>query len=562
MTLEARYVPADPVLLDGTRANSLVRAGQLLPRSALGLDDGTNRRPVSVDLPDALPAAITSGAHVDVWVSLKDREANSYAPPTLLLPAAEVTARTERATGFGGTAGTLVEILVVDTGLADLLEAMANDARITVVFNPGSERLMNISVVVHGDDGTVVDRLESHRGVLTVARSCAEIAEVIALCETGLADAAILAGAAGGSRNPRHRCDDRTRCAGGGALRRRGPGQRGWLRPAPTWLPTGSTAPDLGILVTRARAELGHRERGADPARARRGRGPAAGKAGPRGGLLGAGRFPGPVPAGAELRGGMRPGRSRRWCCWMPTPMARPRPCSWACSTRRRASPRSAAPWTPGRFDADEAGAHLRPGGDRRSPACAWPRGCRGPAAGPSCVPRRCAGPSWPCRRAATLIVVDVAAPLELDEELSFDTAAPQRNGVTAAMLRIADEIYAVGAADSIGVPRLIRALEEMHEVLGELPVKVLFNKVSRGQCRGLARARRWPRPGSASGPALPDRRVPAPRRRGGRGRPAGRQRPSRNRAAFRHSAWPSPPWPGTGSRPKAPLLRRCAPSM
>ncbi|MFL4475169.1 SAF domain-containing protein [Paeniglutamicibacter sp. MACA_103] len=136
--LEAGYVPADASLLAGTRANSLIRAGQLLPRSALGLDDGTNRRPVSIDLPDALPSAITSGAHVDVWVSLKDRSANAYSPPTLLLPAAEVTARTERATGFGGTAGTLVEILVVDTGLADLLEAMANDARITVVFNPGA----------------------------------------------------------------------------------------------------------------------------------------------------------------------------------------------------------------------------------------------------------------------------------------------------------------------------------------------------------------------------------------------------------------------------------------
>lgn len=136
--LEERYVPADPGLLDGTRANSLVRAGQLLPRSALGLADGTNRRPVSMELPDALPAAISSGSHVDVWVSLKDRNANAYAPPTLLLPSAEVTARSERATGFGGTAGTLVEILVVDTALADLLEAMANDARITVVFNPAA----------------------------------------------------------------------------------------------------------------------------------------------------------------------------------------------------------------------------------------------------------------------------------------------------------------------------------------------------------------------------------------------------------------------------------------
>ncbi len=135
-SLEERYVPADPALLKGTRANSLVRSGQLVPRSALGLSDGSNRRPVSINLPDTLPAAITSGAHVDVWVSLKDRTANAFAPPSLLLPSAEVTARTERATGFGGTDGTLVEILVVDESLADLLEAMANEARITVVFNP------------------------------------------------------------------------------------------------------------------------------------------------------------------------------------------------------------------------------------------------------------------------------------------------------------------------------------------------------------------------------------------------------------------------------------------
>lgn len=136
--LEERYVQADPGMLEGTRANSLVRAGQLLPRSALGLDDGTNRRPVSIDLPDSLPQAITPGAHVDVWVSLKERSENNYAPPSLLLPSAEVSSRAERATGFGGTSGTLVELLVEDTKLADLLEAMANDARIIVVFNPGA----------------------------------------------------------------------------------------------------------------------------------------------------------------------------------------------------------------------------------------------------------------------------------------------------------------------------------------------------------------------------------------------------------------------------------------
>lgn len=134
--LTDRYVPAHPESIAGYRANSLIRAGELLPASALGLQAGTNRRPVSVNLPDALPAAITAGSHVDVWVASKDRAANGFAAPTLLLPAAEVTFRAERQTGFGGTDGTVVELLVVDEKLADLLEAMANDARITVVFNP------------------------------------------------------------------------------------------------------------------------------------------------------------------------------------------------------------------------------------------------------------------------------------------------------------------------------------------------------------------------------------------------------------------------------------------
>ncbi|PQZ95891.1 hypothetical protein CQ018_00915 [Arthrobacter sp. MYb227] len=134
--LSQRYVAANPELLVGRRANSLIRAGELIPVGSIGLEDGTNRRPVSVNLPDELPAAITAGAHVDVWVAAKDRAANVYSAPTLLLPGAEVTYRVARATGFGGTSGTTVELLVHDQKLADLLEAMANEARITLVFNP------------------------------------------------------------------------------------------------------------------------------------------------------------------------------------------------------------------------------------------------------------------------------------------------------------------------------------------------------------------------------------------------------------------------------------------
>ena len=51
---------------------------------------------------------------------------------------------------------------------------------------------------------------------------------------------------------------------------------------------------------------------------------------------------------------------------------------------------------------------------------------------------------------------------LEADEELSFDTMAPRRNAATLRSLEMADTVFAVGAADPIGVPRLVRGLAEL----------------------------------------------------------------------------------------------------
>ena len=48
-------------------------------------------------------------------------------------------------------------------------------------------------------------------------------------------------------------------------------------------------------------------------------------------------------------------------------------------------------------------------------------------------------------RVVADLVVVDCAAPLEQDEELVFDTAAPRRNAATLVALECADEVVVVG---------------------------------------------------------------------------------------------------------------------
>lgn len=81
------------------------------------------------------------------------------------------------------------------------------------------------------------------------------------------------------------------------------------------------------------------------------------------------------------------------------------------------------------------------------------------------------------CRQLGRLVVIDVAAPLEQDEELSYDTTAPRRNAATLAALSAADRVIAVGSADPVGLQRLVRGLDELRAVTDEPPI-VVANKV------------------------------------------------------------------------------------
>ncbi len=70
------------------------------------------------------------------------------------------------------------------------------------------------------------------------------------------------------------------------------------------------------------------------------------------------------------------------------------------------------------------------------------------------------------CRALADVTVVDCGFCLEQDEELSFDTTAPRRNGATLATLEAADIVCVVGAADPIGIVRLARAIDDLRAAL------------------------------------------------------------------------------------------------
>ena len=81
-------------------------------------------------------------------------------------------------------------------------------------------------------------------------------------------------------------------------------------------------------------------------------------------------------------------------------------------------------------------------------------------------------------RQVVEVIVIDTGFCLESDEELSFDTMAPRRNAATLRSLELADTVFAVGAADSIGVPRLVRGLAELEAAVPTSSPRVVLNKV------------------------------------------------------------------------------------
>lgn len=65
-------------------------------------------------------------------------------------------------------------------------------------------------------------------------------------------------------------------------------------------------------------------------------------------------------------------------------------------------------------------------------------------------------------RAVARWVVIDVAPTVEQDEELSFDTSAPRRNGATLCALEEADRVLVVGSGDPVGLQRLVRSLDAL----------------------------------------------------------------------------------------------------
>lgn len=131
---EGRYLGAGAVP-EGKVALQRVAKGDLVPASSLGEPAAVDRKPVSIGITQPLPAQAVVGARVDVWVALPDGR-NGFAEPRLLVPGAEIAHIETAASTLGGTRDTQVLVLVDDGKLPQVLGAVANSAKVSLVWNP------------------------------------------------------------------------------------------------------------------------------------------------------------------------------------------------------------------------------------------------------------------------------------------------------------------------------------------------------------------------------------------------------------------------------------------
>ncbi|WP_051171944.1 hypothetical protein [Microbacterium indicum] len=90
-------------------------------------------------------------------------------------------------------------------------------------------------------------------------------------------------------------------------------------------------------------------------------------------------------------------------------------------------------------------------------------------------------------------VIVDVAAPLEADEEIVSDIAGPRRNAATLASLAAADRVVAVASADAVGIARFVRGVERVREVAPQAKIVTVVNRMRGGALGvdGAAQVRR-----------------------------------------------------------------------
>lgn len=133
------YLAADAPAPEGSYLLRDVRAGELVPGSAVGLADEVRVQRVTVLADAVATAGLARGTRVDVYVTPKAGSSRDVAPETRrVLEAVGVAAVQTRGGSLGGSATTSVQVYVPSDRVQDLVEAVDAQAKVTLVPVPGA----------------------------------------------------------------------------------------------------------------------------------------------------------------------------------------------------------------------------------------------------------------------------------------------------------------------------------------------------------------------------------------------------------------------------------------
>jgi hypothetical protein len=136
------YLSAGELPDGGLVATTVVRAGELVPRSSVGSAAGRESTSLVLELTGEVSESVVAGALVDVWSSSSgggvapDEAADpfgSFGPPVVLCADAVVVRVLESGGIVSSSDGRSVEVLVPRIRIARLLQAIADDDALAVV---------------------------------------------------------------------------------------------------------------------------------------------------------------------------------------------------------------------------------------------------------------------------------------------------------------------------------------------------------------------------------------------------------------------------------------------
>lgn len=135
--VDGKYLDPTDELDVNAVAVRMVPKGELVSRTSIGRIDALDRKPAPITITEPLPKEVVVGAYVDVWVALPD-DRNGFVEPVLMLPGAEVASLSAASGTLGASKNMALMVLVTDAQMPKFLGAVANKAKVSVVWNPGA----------------------------------------------------------------------------------------------------------------------------------------------------------------------------------------------------------------------------------------------------------------------------------------------------------------------------------------------------------------------------------------------------------------------------------------